>query len=105
MSLFYRRHSSEPFTLHQYYSSSLSILDYLLYESKRALDHLLLKRRVGFREIESNYPKVQDLDSVGKVCCGLLVRRELVGDPPEVSPLPAYLVFVANVPGIAFGEV
>ena len=42
---------------------------------------------------------------MGKVCCGLLVRRKVVGDRSEITPLPAPLVFVANVPGIAFEEV
>ena len=39
------------------------------------------------------------------MCCGLLVRRELVGVGPEMTPLPAPLVFVANVPEVAFEEV
>ena len=42
---------------------------------------------------------------MGKVCSGLLVRRELVGGISEMRPLPAPLVFVADVPGVAFEEV
>ena len=38
------------------------------------------------------------MDSVGKVCCGLFVRLELVGGVSEMPPLPVPLVFVANVP-------
>ena len=77
----------------------------ILFESKQFPDISSLRRRVGFREIERNHPKVWDPDSVGKVCCGLSVRRKVAGDLSEVSPLSVAFVFVANVPGIAFEEV
>ena len=79
---------------------SLICFRYILALISNFPGHLLLKRRTGFREIKSNHPKVSDSDSVGKVCCGLLVRRKVVGDPSEVTPLPAPLVFVANLLGL-----
>ena len=42
---------------------------------------------------------------MGKVCCGLLVRRKVARDLSEMSPLPHLLVFAASVRGVAFDNI